>query len=120
MERVSPVSGNPIIVLVTVDSQEEAKRISDILLERKVIACANILRDVQSFYWWKGKVDHSCELLLLMKSRGELLKEIVRLVKENHSYEVPEIVALPIVGGNADYLRWIEESVEVPRKGDTL
>lgn len=112
------MSGNHIIVLVTVDSEEQAKRISDILLGRKAIACANIVRDVQSFYWWKGKVDHSRELLLVMKSRRELLEEIVRLVKENHSYEAPEVVAVPVVGGNPDYLRWIDESVEIHRKGD--
>lgn len=119
MERAPPVSGNHIIILATVSSGEEAKRISDILLERKLIACASIVQDVRSFYWWKGEVEHSSELLLVMKSRGELLEEIVRLVRENHSYEVPEVVALPVVGGNPDYLRWIEESVEIHRKGDT-
>jgi periplasmic divalent cation tolerance protein len=116
MGNSSSESGNYIIVLVTVSSGEEAKRISDILLGRKVIACVNIVQDVTSLYWWKGKLEQSKELLLLMKSRGELLDEIVQLVKENHSYEVPEIVAVPIVGGNADYLRWIEESVEIHHK----
>jgi periplasmic divalent cation tolerance protein len=116
MGNSSSESGNYIIVLVTVSSPDEAKRICDVLLEKRVVACANVLRDVQSFYWWKGKLDQSKELLLLMKSRRELLDEIVRLVKENHSYEVPEVVAVPIAGGNADYLRWIEESVEIHHK----
>ena len=113
------MSGNYIVVLVTVDSEEQAKRICDVLLQRKLIACANIVKDVQSFFWWKGKVDQSSELMVIMKSRSELLEEIIRLVKENHSYDVPEVVALPIVGGNPDYLRWIDESVEIHRKGDT-
>jgi len=112
------MSGNYIVVMVTVDSQEQAKRISDVLLDRKLVACANVVEDIQSFYWWKGKVERSREILLLMKSRSELLEEIVRLVKENHSYEVPEVVALPILGGNPDYLRWIEDSVKIRLKGD--
>ncbi len=116
MSRASIGSGKHIVVFVTVSSPDEAKRICDVLLEKRVVACANVLRDVQSFYWWKGKLDQSKELLLLMKSRRELLDEIVRLVKENHSYEVPEIVAVPMVGGSADYLRWIEESVEIHHK----
>jgi len=112
------MSENYILILVTADSEEQARRISNVLLERKLIACANIVGKVQSFFWWKGNVDQSRERLLIMKSRAELLQEITRLVKENHSYEVPEIVALPIIGGNPDYLRWIDESVEVNRKGD--
>lgn len=118
MNSLSPTSGNHVVVMVTADSEEQAKRICDILLERKVIACANIVRGVESFFWWKGKVDHSRELLLLMKSRSELLDEIVRLVRENHSYDVPEVVALPLVGGNPEYLRWIDDSVEINQKGD--
>jgi len=113
------MSGNYIVVLVTVDSEEQAKRICDVLLQRKLIACANIVKDVQSFFWWKGKVDQSSELMVIMKSRSELLEEIIRLVKEKHSYEVPEVVALPIAGGNPDYLRWIDESVEVHQRGDS-
>ncbi len=119
MGTVPLTSGNHIIVMVTVDSEEQAKRISDILLERRLVACVNRIGSVESFYWWKGKVDYGRELLLLMKSRGELLEEIVRLVKGNHSYEVPEVVAVPVIGGNADYLRWIDDSVEIHRKGNT-
>jgi len=105
------MSESHVVIFVTVESEEQARRISDALLRKKLIACANIIKDVQSFFWWRGKVDHSEELMLIMKSREELLGEIVRLVKENHSYKVPEVVALRIVGGNPDYLRWIEESV---------
>jgi periplasmic divalent cation tolerance protein len=107
-----------IVVLVTVNSQEQAKQICDALLEKKLIACANIVRDIESFFWWQGKLDHSSELLLIMKSRQELLEQIIQSVKDNHSYDVPEVVALPILGGNPDYLRWIDQSVEAQRKGD--
>jgi periplasmic divalent cation tolerance protein len=119
MESLQPTSGNHLVIMVTAASEKQAKRICDILLESKVIACANIIRGVQSFFWWKGKVDRSRELLLVMKSRSELLEEIVRLVRENHSYDVPEVIALPLVGGDPEYLRWIDDSVEIHRKGDT-
>ncbi len=114
------MSGDYIVVLVTVESEEQAKRISDVLLQGKLVACANIVHDVKSLFWWKGRLDRSDELLVILKSRRELLDEIVRLVKENHSYEVPEVIAIPIIGGNPDYLRWIDESVEVSRKGGTV
>jgi periplasmic divalent cation tolerance protein len=119
MESLSVSSGNPIVVLVTAGSQEEAKRISDVLLERRLVACANVFGDVQSFFWWKGELDSAKEHLLVMKSRGELLEEIVRVVREVHTYETPEVVALPIVGGNPDYLAWIEESVAVHPRGES-
>ena len=107
--------GNHIIIFVTVDSEEQASRISDVLLQKKLIACANIVKDVRSFFWWKGQVDSCSELLMIMKSRGELLDDIVDEVKSHHNYEVPEIVAMPILGGNSSYLRWIDESVETHR-----
>ena len=112
------MSESHVAIFVTVESQEQARRISDVLLQRKLIACANMIKNVESFFWWQGKVDHREELMLIMKSREELLGEVVRLVKENHSYEVPEVIALPIIGGNPDYLRWIDESVEKKPKGD--
>ncbi len=108
-----------VVVFATVESEEQGKRIAEVLLEKKIIACANIVKGVDSHYWWKGRVEHSAELILVMKSRAELLEEIVKVVKENHSYEVPEVVALPIVGGNPDYLRWIDETVEVRRRGES-
>ncbi len=112
------MAGDYIVVLVTVNSGEQARHISDLLVLRRLIACANIVGGVQSFFWWKGNVDCSAELLLIMKSRRELLDEITRLVRENHEYEVPEVVAMPIVGGNPDYLRWIDESVELHGRGN--
>lgn len=112
------MSQSHVVIFVTVESEEQAQRISDLLLQRKLVACANIIKNVKSFFWWQGKVDHSDEGMLVMKSREELLGEVVRLVRENHSYEVPEVVALPIIGGNPDYLRWIDESIQKKPKGD--
>jgi periplasmic divalent cation tolerance protein len=112
------MSQSHVVIFVTVESQEQARRIADALLREKLVACANIVKGVESFFWWQGKVDRSDELMLVMKSREELVEDIVRLVKGNHSYEVPEVVALRIIGGNPDYLRWIDESVKNKPKGD--
>ena len=67
---------------------------------------------VSSLFWWQGKVDSAEESLLIVKTKASLLNEIVAFVKEIHSYDVPEVIALPIVGGNPDYLKWIGEEVK--------
>lgn len=98
-----------IIVLITTESAEEADKIATLLLERRKAACVNIT-DVSSRFWWEGKLDSAGEKLLIAKSRESLLPEIIELVRENHSYEVPEVIALPLIGGNPEYLDWIEQS----------
>ena len=104
----------PIAVLITTKSLAEAKKISHTLVEEKVVACVNIIQGVQSVFWWKEKVNESKEVLLIVKTRRELFKRLVERVKALHSYEVPEIIALPIVDGSADYLKWIDQSVKLP------
>ena len=100
-----------IVVLITAKDTVEAKKISDRLLQDKLIACANIIDGVQSVFWWQQKIDEAQEVLLVLKSRRDFFEKIVRTVKSLHSYEVPEIIALPILDGNPDYLRWIDESL---------
>ena len=100
-----------IVVFITAKDSAEAKTISDQLLEKKLIACANIVEGVQSVFWWQGKIDQAKETLIVLKSKQSLFKKIVKTVKAHHSYEVPEIIALPIIDGNPDYLKWINESV---------
>jgi len=102
----------PIIVLVTTSTAEEAHIIADKLLAERKAACVNIVSGVSSFFWWERKVDSARETLLLIKSRKSLLPDVIKLVKANHSYEVPDIIALPIVGGNPDYLEWIEKETK--------
>lgn len=99
---------NQVVILATVDSHEEANRIADTLLDRRRVACVNIVPGVHSRFWWEGEPDTSQELLLIIKTRASLVDEVVSLVKSIHSYEVPEVIALPIVGGNPDYLKWID------------
>ncbi len=100
-----------IVVFITAKDIVEAKKISDQLLEKKLIACANIIEGVQSVFWWQGKIDQAKETLMILKSKQSLFKKIVKTVKAHHSYAVPEVIALPIVDGNPDYLKWIDESI---------
>jgi periplasmic divalent cation tolerance protein len=99
-----------LLVLVTTPTMEEGERIAHILLNAKKAACVNIVPAVLSRFWWQGKIDSADEALLMVKTRAPLLEELIRLVKENHSYEVPEVIALPISAGNEDYLRWLAEA----------
>ena len=97
-----------IIVLITTGSEEEAHKIAELLVNEKKAACVNILPGVDSLFWWKDKLDSARESLLLVKTRASLFPEIVELVKRTHSYEVPEIIALPIIAGSEDYLKWLD------------
>jgi len=102
---------NHIIILVTAKNKKEAAAIAKGLLEAKLVACANIIDGVQSLFWWQGKIDSSKEVLLVLKTKKILLNKVSVKVKSLHSYQIPEIIALPIVGGSEDYLGWISSSV---------
>ena len=101
-----------IVILITTGSEEEAHRIADQLLNQRKAACVNIMPRVDSLFWWQGKLDSAQESLLVIKTKASKLKEITELVKRVHSYEVPEVIALPIVGGNEDYLKWLDTTLE--------
>lgn len=100
-----------VVVFVTAKDMREAKKIADTLVEKKLIACANIIKGIESVFWWEGKVDRSKEVLLIMKTKRSVLARVVKAVKACHSYSVPEVIALPIIAGNRGYLRWIDASV---------
>jgi len=100
-----------IIVFVTARNKAEGRMIANGLLEDKLIACANLIKGVESFFCWKGKVDRSKEVMLVIKTQQELFSQVVAKVKKLHSYETPEIIAFPIVAGDKAYLKWIDESV---------
>jgi len=99
------------LIMVTTSSREEAEKIATTLLERKLIACANILGPVSSRFWWQGKIDLAEEYMIFMKTKRELFDQVVDNVKQLHSYEVPEIIALPIVEGAKPYLEWINSNL---------
>jgi periplasmic divalent cation tolerance protein len=100
-----------IVIFATIGSEQEAHKIADLLLNRRKAACVNVVPRVDSSFWWQGKLDSARESLLIIKTKASLLSEIVDLVKTVHRYEVPEIIALPIIGGNKDYLKWIDDEV---------
>ena len=101
---------NSIVVLISACSEEEAHKIAELLVKQKKAACVNIVPGVDSLFRWKGKIDSARETLLLAKTRTSLLPQIISLVKEAHSYEVREIIALPIIDGSEDYLKWLDSA----------
>ncbi len=101
-----------IIILVTTSTFQEAERIAQALVEKRLVACGNIIRNVHSIFWWKETLETEREALLILKSRAKLFSDIVAAVQELHSYEVPDIIALPIVAGSEKYLAWIDEETK--------
>ena len=101
-----------LIVFMTAPNREEAVKIVRTLLEERLIACANIIDSVSSFFWWQGKIEDEKEVLVIMKSHEKLFKKLSERVTELHSYDVPEILALPIVDGSSSYLDWMKSCLE--------
>ncbi len=101
-----------IIVLVTTANRAEAEKISQALVEEKLIACANIISPVASCFRWMGKIERAEECLVVMKSRADLFARVEARVRALHSYEVPEVLALPIVEGSAGYLAWMGDALK--------
>ena len=101
-----------IMIMSTVSSQTEASWIGEDLINQKLAACVNVVPGVTSFYRWGGAAQTGKEILLMIKTCGEMYDRVSEVIKKHHSYEVPEIIAIPIVGGDAAYLKWIDESCE--------
>lgn len=102
-----PLKNNYILILVATKDKPEAEKITKALLSERLIACGNIVNPVTSFFHWSGQIEKSDECLIFMKSRMDLFSQVVERVKGLHSYEVPEILALPIVDGSAAYFDWM-------------
>lgn len=98
------------VIFVTAGHKKEAEKIASALIEGKLAACVNIIQSVHSLFWWQGKVDRARELLLIIKTKKTLLPQVIRKVKSLHSYSVAEIIALPIIAGNKEYLKWLNDS----------
>ena len=97
-----------IVVFITCPSREEADKIANAVIAKNFAACVNIIDNVRSIFHWQEKVEDADEVLLIAKTKAKLLDEIIPLVKQLHSYDLPEIIALPILGGSEDYLNWID------------
>ena len=107
------MKNNYIIILVTSKDKQEAEKITQTLLKERLIACANIVNPVTSFFYWSGKIEVAEECLIIMKSRMDLFPELSERIKCLHSYEVPEILALPIVEGSKTYLDWMSATLKL-------
>jgi periplasmic divalent cation tolerance protein len=101
-----------IIVLVTTANKQEAEKILRNLLDAKLIACANVVGSVSSHFHWSGKIQNADECMVFMKSRRDLFAKLEEIVRSLHSYEVPEILAIPIIDGSRAYLDWLESSLK--------
>ncbi|MGE0681481.1 MAG: divalent-cation tolerance protein CutA [Candidatus Binatia bacterium] len=104
-----------IVIFVTAGSAAEAETIAKALVEEQLAACVNILSLIRSIYHWEGKLADDQEWLLLIKTRAERFSAVEARVKALHSYQTPEVIALPIVQGSEDYLRWLSDNVSKPR-----
>jgi periplasmic divalent cation tolerance protein len=99
----------PIVVLVTASSVAEAETLAKDLVASRLVACTNIIEGIRSLFHWQGRVQEEKEVLLIMKSRGDLFARIEKRVRTLHSYEVPEVISVPIRQGSAPYLAWLRE-----------
>ncbi len=96
-----------LVVLMTAPDRDEASRIAELLVNSRLAACVQILPEVQSVYRWKGEVERNTEILLLAKTTSDKFDELDRAVREIHSYDTPEIIALPVNAASESYLNWL-------------
>lgn len=97
------------LIITTCEDHNEAEALANLLLERKLAACVQ-LEKIESLYHWQGNLQRAGEVRLMIKSRTELYPELAQTILDNHSYEVPEIVAVPIEQGHTEYLAWVERN----------
>jgi periplasmic divalent cation tolerance protein len=109
---MSEQNKDQIVVLMTAPNADEAMRIAEMLIERKLAACVQVLPPLTSIYVWKGEVERASEILLVAKSTRAKFAELESAMHAIHSYETPEIIALPIVLGSSSYLRWLSNCLE--------
>ena len=98
-----------IQVFMTAEKKEEAENIARAMVEKRLVACAQVLGPIRSTYRWEDQIETSDEWLCIMKTQNDLFEKLEKAIRELHSYDVPEIVALPIVSGSGDYLKWLGE-----------
>ena len=98
-----------IVVLVTTSSEEEATVLGKMLVEHRLVACVNVLPKVKSIFQWDGKISEEEECLMILKTRKPLFRALEKTIIAQHSYDVPEIIALPIVEGSPSYLSWVHD-----------
>lgn len=103
-----------IVILITASDENEAQKLSRILVESHLAGCVNMIKDIRSIYFWKDNIEDEAETLLVAKARREDFQKITEVIKMNHSYTVPEIIALPMVEGSESYLDWLRDATNKP------
>lgn len=98
-----------IVIFITASNEDEAARIAKALVGARLAGCVDIIKNIRSIYNWQGKVEDETEVLMIVKTQKPLFDSLMKKVKELHSYTVPEIIAMPIVEGSEDYLKWLRE-----------
>jgi periplasmic divalent cation tolerance protein len=98
-----------IVVFITAPKEDEAAKIAQALIGARLAACVNIVRNIRSVYRWQDKIEDDAEVLMIAKTQKHLFESFMKKVRELHSYEVPEIIAMPIVEGSEDYLKWLKD-----------
>lgn len=106
---------NEIVVFITASNEEEALKIARALVESRLAGCVNIIKNVRSIYSWQGKIEDNSEVLMIAKTQKDLFDSLSKKVKELHSYITPEVIALPIIAGSEEYLKWLNDVI-----GDAL
>lgn len=99
-----------IVVFITAPDEENSVKIARTLIEEKLAGCVNIVRNIRSIYFWQGKIEDESELLMIVKTKRELFNKLKEKVKSLHPYTVPEIIAMPVIEGSEDYLKWLDEA----------
>lgn len=102
-----------LVVFIAAANEEEGKWLAKTLVEKRLAAGVSLLPQARSFFWWEGKIDEQNETVMMVKTRRRAFPQLVEAVQKHHSYSVPEIIALPIVEGAANYLHWLETEVRV-------
>ncbi|MDP6685944.1 MAG: divalent-cation tolerance protein CutA [Candidatus Omnitrophota bacterium] len=98
-----------VVVFITTVDKKEAQKISNALLDKHLIACSNIIEGIESQFWWQGKKENAKESLVIAKTKKSSMEPLIKVVKSIHSYEVPEVIAIPIIDGYKPYLDWLEK-----------
>ncbi len=100
-----------IQIFTTTENKEDAEKIAKEVVEKRLAACAQVLGPIESTYWWEGEVEKAKEWLCIMKSRNDLFEKLEAAIKKIHPYDVPEILAVPVIAGNKSYLEWLDREV---------
>lgn len=100
-----------IQIFTTAEKKETAEKIAEVVVERRLAGCVQILGPIKSIYWWKGKIENADEYLCILKSKKSLYPKLEKIIKDIHPYETPEIIGIPIIAGYDGYLKWLDGEV---------